>query len=181
MNNETIIRQTRCWLENVVIAHGFCPFAAPPFTEDRIRYSVCNHTSLEQCMTQVANECIMLDNNDDIETTLVIFSQAFGSFDSYLDAVELAQQLLQQQGYDGIYQLASFHPQYCFADTAPDDAANYTNRSPWPMLHLLREASVAHAVQHTPHPEAIPQHNIDTARRLGAEHLRALLEHCLNQ
>ena len=178
MNNDEIIRQTRCWLEKVVIGCNFCPFAAHPFHNDRIRYSVCNHSSLEQCMHQVVNECITLDNNDNIETTLVIFSQAFARFDDYLDAVELAQQLLQQQGYEGVYQLASFHPHYCFADAEADDAANYTNRSPWPMIHLLREASIEKALQNVDRPEAIPERNIETARKLGVEAMQALLDSC---
>jgi len=91
------------------------------------------------------------------------------NFDDYLDFLEISNQLLIDQGYEGVFQLASFHPDYCFADTSPDDPANYTNRSPWPMLHIIREASLEQVLQNYPNPEDIPQRNIDYCRQLGLE------------
>lgn len=178
VQDSRIIEQTRCWLEQTVIGLELCPFASHPFRHERIRYAVCRHNTLQACMMQLINECILLDNDPDIETTLLIFHRMFSHFDDYLDGLELAQQLLVQQGYEGRYQLASFHPHYRFEGAATEDAANYTNRSPWPMLHLLRETSVAHALRHSPQPEAIPQRNIACTRKLGLAHMRKLLDAC---
>lgn len=179
MNHCDITDQTRCWLEKIVMGFRFCPFASQPFLQQRIRYAVCHHDSLELCMTQLVNECIILDNDSSIETTLLIFSQALQNFDDYLDALELAQQLLVQQGYEGTYQLAGFHPQYRFADSDDNDAANYTNRSPWPMLHLLRENSIEKALSSYTSPDTIPEHNIAFCRSRGIAFFQAMLDECI--
>ncbi|MDH5711889.1 MAG: DUF1415 domain-containing protein, partial [Gammaproteobacteria bacterium] len=115
---------------------------------------------------------------DATETTLLVFAEGFKDFGDYLDLVELAQDLLADQGYEGIYQIASFHPDYCFADAELDDAANYTNRSPYPMLHLIREASMEKALAHYPEPEKIPERNVEYARELGLEEMQRQLEAC---
>lgn len=123
-------------------------------------------------------EAKYLDCHPDTETTLIVFADAYASFDDFLDLAAIADDLLIEQGYEGIYQLASFHPDYCFADEDPTDAANYTNRSPFPMLHLIREASIEQVLQHYPEPEAIPQRNIALTRQLGLTYLRKLLSDC---
>jgi hypothetical protein len=120
-----------------------------------------------------------LDQSDDIETTLIIFPDSFAGFEDYLDLVELAEELASDQDYDGIYQVASFHPDYCFADAPQDDPANYTNRSIYPMLHLLREESLTKALENFPDPEGIPDRNIDFAREKGLKYMQLLRAACL--
>jgi hypothetical protein len=95
-----------------------------------------------------------------------------------LDLVAIAEDVLIDQDYEGVYQLASFHPDYCFADSKPDDAANYTNRSPYPMLHIIREASIEKALTKYPNPEQIPERNMQLTRKLGLEKLQTLLATC---
>jgi hypothetical protein len=112
----------------------------------------------------------------DIQTTILVFPSGFDNFEEYLDMLGLANLLIFQGGYGGIYQLASFHPNYCFDGEAENDPANYTNRSPYPLLHILRESSVEAALKLYPQPERIPEHNIAKARKLGAEFLQALLK-----
>ena len=177
-NNQVIIDQTQCWLKTVIIEHDFCPFAKRELERESIRYSVNHSTDLESALQAMIDECIYLDNNDTTETTLLIFAEGFKSFDDYLELAELGQELLTDQSYEGIYQLASFHPDYCFADAEQNDAANYTNRSPCPMLHLIREASMEQALKHHPDPEAIPERNIEYARELGLEEMKRQLEAC---
>ncbi len=178
MQDKDIIAQTRCWVENIVIGEQLCPFASQPFKHGRIRYTACHHDSVEACMMHLIDECLRLDRETNIETTLLIYSKAFSAFDDFLDALELAHQLLMQRGYEGVYQLASFHPEYCFHDAPPDDAANYTNRSPWPMLHLLREPRIGQMLARHPNPQAIPQRNIEHTRWLGIDIMRKMLDSC---
>ena len=181
MNSDVIISRTKCWLRNVVVACNFCPFAKRELERDTIRYAVCEESKLESCVETVFQECVFLDSNEAVETTLIVFSKAFKSFDDFLDCVEIAEQLLAEQGYEGVYQLASFHPDYCFADATNDDAANYTNRSPFPMLHLLREASLEKALLSYPDSENIPKRNVENARELGLEVMKAKLAGCRNE
>ncbi len=123
-------------------------------------------------------ELKFLDRQPQTETTLIIFPEQFGDFSEYLLFVKQAERLASRKGYDGIYQLAGFHPDYCFADAAADDAANYTNRSLYPMLHLLREASITKALAPFPRPENIPQRNIRFAREKGLAFMQLLQEAC---
>jgi hypothetical protein len=172
------VNQTRCWVKTVIIEHNFCPFARRELERESIRYSVNHSVDLESALQAVIDECVYLDNNDATETTLLIFTEAFKNFDDYLELVELAGELLADQDYEGIYQLASFHPDYCFADARPDDAANYTNRSPYPMLHLIREASMEKALTHYPEPEKIPERNVEYAQEMGLDEMKRQLEAC---
>ncbi len=166
-------------MRTVVVGAGFCPFAANELARDSIRYSVSCETRLEDCLEVFVDGCLRLDNDSQIETSLLVYPDAFAEFDAYLGFVELAEDLLIEQGYEGIYQLASFHPHYCFAAAEADDPANYTNRSPYPMLHLLREASLDRALEAFTHPEDIPQRNIETARTMGLEKMQQMLGDCL--
>ena len=181
MNTDEIISRTRCWLRSVVVALNFCPFAKRELERDTIRFVVCDATTLALCVEKVFEECLHLDSDTSVATTLIIFSQGLRSFDDFLDCADVADQLLTQQGYDGIYQLASFHPDYCFADVAEDDASNYTNRSPFPMLHLLREADIEMALKNYPQPEMIPQRNIEQARSIGLDAMKDKLKRCCDE
>jgi hypothetical protein len=177
-SDQQVVSQTECWVRSVVIECNFCPFAKRELERGSIRYSVVQAQALEGCLQIVVDECVFLDANDTTETTLLIFPKAFTEFHDYLQLVELAEKLIVRQGYEGIYQLASFHPDYIFADSEPDDAANYTNRSPYPMLHLIREASMKVALEHHPDPEHIPERNVEHARSLGLDAMKAKLKAC---
>lgn len=173
-----IIEQTQCWLDQFIIAHNICPFAKKERDRESIRFFVDDSTDISHALECLMLECERLDKNDDIETTLLIFSQLAGKFDDYLDFLDIANQLLISQGYEGVYQIASFHPDYQFADSSLDDPANYTNRSPYPMFHIIREASLEKALQNYPHPQLIPQRNIEYCRNLGIEKLLAIGKKC---
>lgn len=172
------IDATRAWLETVIINYGLCPFAKRELDCGGIRFCVDEDTDTETCLHHLIAECVRLDDDASIVTTLLIYSQGFADFADYLDFLSLAEALLVAQGYEGIYQLASFHPEYCFADAATDDAANYTNRSPYPMLHLLRESSIGEAISSHPNPDGIPERNIKLTRQLGLSQMQALLAAC---
>jgi len=178
ISDAELIAQTTRWIETVIVANNFCPFAAREVQRDSIRYRVVRDSAPEPCLLAVAEECLRLDDDPDTETTLVVFLEAFADFYDYLDFVAIAEELLLEQGYEGVYQLASFHPEYLFDGSDTQDPANYTNRSPYPMLHLLRESSIERALQDYPGAEDIPQHNIDSTRRMGLERMQALLAAC---
>ena len=177
-DTNTIINQTKKWLSNVIIGHTLCPFAKREYDNNRIHYAVIETTDLQSQLEQVIMQCAALDNDANRETSLLIFPLALSDFEDYLDMLETATVLLEIQGYEGIYQLASFHPKYCFANATLDDASNYTNRSPYPMLHILREASVETALENFPNPENIPDRNIQLTKGLGLSVMKELLADC---
>jgi hypothetical protein len=179
MDKDQIIAQTKKWIADVVIGCNFCPFAAREFKQNRIHYEVEFATGINVCLESFLQECIRLDKESDIETTLLIFPNAFQSFDDYLYLLDLAENLLQKKKYKGVYQVASFHPLYRFADSEADDAANYTNRSIYPMLHLLREDSMEQALERYPDPGQIPERNIRFAREKGMAYMKKLRDACL--
>lgn len=176
--SERYIRATLAWLKSIIIEYAICPFAKRELERGSIRFMVNDDTDIERCLLHLIDECERLDSDTGIETTLLIYANAFAEFEDYLDFLALAENLLLAQGYEGVYQLASFHPDYCFEGSDPDDPANYTNRAPYPMLHLLREQSIALAISSYPHPEQIPQRNIELAHKLGLARMRALLAAC---
>ena len=179
MSNKTqVIQQTTNWLTNVIIAHSICPFAKREHENNRIHYEIIESKELQEQLEQLILQCEALDNDSSRETSLLIFPQALSDFEDYLDLVEIGTELMVKQGYEGVYQLASFHPQYRFADSPIDDASNYTNRSPYPMLHILREASIEKALLNYPDPENIPERNIKLTRELGLEQMKKLLFEC---
>jgi uncharacterized protein len=181
MNNTAIIiEQTKKWIISVVIGCNFCPFAAREVKRNTIHYRVETANDINLCLQAFWQECIRLDNDEAIETTLLIFPNAFETFDTYLDLLSLAERAIKKKGYEGIYQVASFHPLYRFADSQDNDAANYTNRSPYPMLHLLREEKIEQALEHYHEPEQIPKRNIQFAREKGLAYMKKLRDSCLS-
>ncbi|MDI5933710.1 DUF1415 domain-containing protein [Halomonas kalidii] len=163
---------TRAWVETFVVAHDVCPFAGRELARGTIRYAEAAADDWEAALLALIEECRRLDETPGIETTLLVLPSGVEDFDDYLDLLAIAEALLAEQGYEGIYQLASFHPDYCFEDAEPDDPGNFTNRSPWPMLHLLREASLEQALAHYPDdPAQIPERNIAEMQRLGRDRL----------
>lgn len=176
--NDIIIEQTKNWVRQVVIGCNFCPFAKKELQLGRIHFEVSSAVEMEAALETFMAECRRLDDNAEIETTLLVFADGFTDFDAYLALVEMAEDLLVEQDYEGVYQVASFHPDYCFAGAAENDPANYTNRSLLPMLHLLREDSLTDALDNFPDPEGIPERNIAYAKEKGLAHMKALREAC---
>ncbi len=144
-----------------------------------IRYTVIHEANTETTLERFVQELQYLDTHQDIETTLIILPNQLEDFEKYLDLAGFAEALNTQKGYDGVYQVASFHPEYLFAGSTDDDPANYTNRSPYPMLHILREESVTRAVEHYPNTEEIPRRNIDFAKQKGLHYMQLLRASCL--
>ena len=138
-----------------------------------------SNVNTNESLSALKTELEELENKTDIETSFLIFENDFTDFDDYLYLVKKAERLLTKENYDGKYQLASFHPDYCFADSEIDDPANYTNRSIYPMLHILREDSLSKALRLFPNPEQIPQHNIDFARQKGLQYMQLLRATCI--
>jgi hypothetical protein len=179
MINEKIIEQTTNWIKSVVIDCNFCPFAAKALFNRSVRYVVNTDITAVESLEILKAELIHLDDDEKTETSFIIFPNNFNDFQSYLTLVKKAEQLILKEGYDGIYQVASFHPYYCFAGSESDDPANYTNRSIYPMLHILREESITKALRLFPNPEQIPQHNIDFARHKGLQYMQLLRATCI--
>lgn len=173
--NETIIAETECWIRSFIIKLNICPFAKRELDQNTVKIKASEAKKLSQALEDLLMELMFLDNHPEIETTLLIFPGLFKDFFNYLDFVDYAEGLISEQGYEGIYQLATFHPEYCFADTAFDDVSNYTNRAPYPMIHILREQGLAKAIAHYGDTDNIPANNILTMKNLGLEEIQRLL------
>ncbi|HVY08086.1 MAG TPA: DUF1415 domain-containing protein [Burkholderiales bacterium] len=170
------IAATRDWLEKAVIGLNLCPFAREVHLKDRIRYCASESRTARELLRDLMEELRALDAADPslCETTLLIHPFALTRFPDYNEFLDEADDAVAELGFEGVLQVASFHPQYQFEDTAADDIENYTNRSPYPMLHLLREASVERAVTSHPDTTAIYRRNIATMRKLGRDGWRRL-------
>ncbi len=177
--HNTIITQTENWVKQVIVKYNICPFARQEVERGSIRYSVIEQFEFKAVLADLINECIYLDEHNDVETTLFIIPAAVSDFENFLDLLDLANQLLADQDHEGIYQLASFHPDYCFAGEPENDAANYTNRSPYPTFHIIRESSMEKALANHPDPDSIPQRNIEFSRKKGSKFFADLLGACL--
>lgn len=178
--DDLIITQTKAWIMDVVIGCNFCPFAAREVQRETVQYKVIQKASQKEAVDALIKTCKELDGNEGIETSLLILPGSFIAFSTFLQLLHAAQRTLNKKGYEGVYQMASFHPEYLFGDSTEDDPANYTNRSPYPMLQLLREKSVSYAVANYPHTAGIPDRNIAFARAKGLVQMQALLAHCFS-
>ena len=178
---DTVIAHTRCWIEQVVIKLNLCPFARKPFESGRVRFVVSTANQPEALRADLQTELAFLSSTaaETVETTLLIHPYTLNKFLDYNDFLDVADALIEEQNYGGEFQVASFHPLYQFVGTSADAAENYTNRSPYPTLHLLREENLERAIEGFPHPEKIPERNIRTLNELGAEHLRETLRLCM--
>ncbi len=176
MDEQAAINITRRWLDKVVIALNLCPFASQVVMENSLRLCVSNASDDESIIHAILEELDTLQSSSEQEvaTGLLIFSEGLRDFDHYLSVVELAQQLVQQVGLEGVFQVASFHPDYHFVGVATDDLGNYTNRSPLPMLHFIREQQLSRALATYPRPETIPENNIATLKAMGDQAVLAL-------
>ncbi len=174
------VAQTRCWVKEVVIGLNLCPFARVPFEADSIRYQVCKANEDDAVYAALIEEMATFAQlpADEAETALFIVPDGLQDFDTYLDVLEDAQVALEEAGLDDMLQLASFHPHYCFEGLQADDPANYTNRSPYPMFHLIRQDGLAAALESWPDPESIPKRNVALLREMGLESIQTLLNKC---
>lgn len=179
MKTDMIIAQTVAWIKTVVIGCNFCPFASRALLKNSIRYVVLEEASMEKVLESLSEEMQYLDKHDETETTLIILADCFEDFETYLDLVEIAEELLFNLGYEGKYQVASFHPNYLFAESHDEDPANYTNRSVYPMIHILSESSITDALEHYPDAGRIPQRNIEFAHKKGLLFMQGLRATCL--
>ncbi|WP_182657352.1 DUF1415 domain-containing protein [Stenotrophomonas lacuserhaii] len=168
---EDPVAATRLWLQRIVIGLNLCPFAKAVYVKEQVRYVLSDATTPEALVEQLAEELVLLRDAspEQIDTTLIIHPDVLTDFLDYNDFLDNADAAIEALDLQGILQVASFHPQYQFEGVAPDDASNYTNRAPYPTLHLLREDSVARAVDAFPDPDVIVERNIQTLDRIGVE------------
>jgi len=161
------IARTRRWLERIVIGLNLCPFARHPYANEKIKFVLEPSNSDQIIMQTLLLELDSLYQSDDFQTTLIICPNAFDDFDAFWHFIADCEALVEQAGLEGTFQLASFHPRYRFEDTKTGDLGNATNQSPYPTLHLLREADVTAAVSAYGDTDVISQRNIATLEKLG--------------
>ena len=179
LGNVQILNEVNQWLDQVVIGLNLCPFAAKPYQQKQVRFVVsqCNNDAC--LLDDLLNELNFLAETkvETVETTLLIVPNMLADFYDYNDFLEYVDGLIEDNEWEGIFQVATFHPNYQFGGTEPEDAENLTNRAPYPILHLLREASLEKAIAHYPNPELIPEHNIETVSNLTLEQKASLFPH----
>ena len=176
---ESVLESVRQWVETVVVGLNLCPFAKRELVDDRVRFVATEATTWMDLLAALQAELKTLDTTPAIETTLLVHPGVLQDFEEYNQFLDAADALLVQMELEGIFQIASFHPDYLFAGTNPEDAENYTNRSPYPLLHLLREASLEQAITDHPDVNEIPLRNIELMQQMGAARLKALLQACM--
>ena len=174
--DDPFIVETRAWVERVVIGLKLCPFAPAPALKGLIRYATSEVETPEALLEDLATELqhLVASPPEEVETTLLVHPQVLQDFHDFNDFLEIADEALRMWGLEGEIQIASFHPQYQFAGTDPDDIGNATNRSPYPMLHLLREQSIARAVDAFGDTRSISAANLETLEKLGPAGLAVL-------
>jgi hypothetical protein len=171
---------TRAWVERAVIGLGLCPYARAAQASGRVRYVCSTAADAAELLADFAAEVghLRAASPGSVETSLLVHPWALAEFDAYNDFLDVADAALSALGARGVLQVASFHPRYRFAGSDADDVANATNRSPYPMLQLLREATVSAAVDAGADGEAIAAANVARLRRLGERRWRALMAGC---
>ena len=176
-DDDAIVAATRKWLERAVIGLNLCPFAKSVYVKEQVRYVVSNATTPEQLLETLMDELQHLSDAspEQVDTTLLIHPFVLNDFEDYNEFLDVADVAVEDMQLDGELQVASFHPDYQFADTDPNDISNYTNRAPYPILHLLREDSVDRAVAAYPEPDSIIERNVATMQTLGVDGFRKLL------
>ncbi len=168
-DDEAIVGATRGWLERAVIGLNLCPFAKAVYIKEQVRFVVSSARTPEALLEQLMDELQRLSDTpaDQVDTTLLIHPFVLNEFEDYNEFLDVADAAVEDMHLDGELQVASFHPDYQFADSDPNDIANYTNRAPYPILHLLREDSIDRAVEAFPEAGEIFEKNIDTMEKLG--------------
>ena len=178
-NDEEIILAVRQWVETFVVGMNLCPFAKRELVKNRVRFVTTAATTAEQLLQVLQTELELLNADLSVETTLLIHPAVLQDFYDFNDFLGCADILLLDMELEGIYQVASFHPDYQFGGTRSGDAENYTNRAPYPVLHLLREESLERVIADYPDVDDIPERNIELMNSLGQDKLQALLKSCL--
>lgn len=174
MNSLDIINSTKAWLETIVIGMNFCPFARKPFESDLVRLTSSDAQKDDDILEKVLEELNRLEDtpSSELETTLIIFPNAYPDFEAFNSLLYVLNEMLVMEGFEGTFQIASFHPDYQFAGTNKQDVENYTNRAPYPIIHLLREDSVYDALEQHPDPDNIPNKNIQRLQSLSEQDLK---------
>lgn len=168
--NTAIIASIEHWVAQVVVRHRFCPFAKPAIDQQSVSYTVLDGASAEAVLEQMADQIQALLASGQVDATELLVLSAFAAdFDEFLDTVALAEALIESMGWYEKVQIATFHPDYCFAETSPHSIENYTNRAPWPVLQLLQVNSVGRALEKVADPESIPQRNIEHIHAMDDE------------
>ncbi|MGL1956743.1 MAG: DUF1415 domain-containing protein [Colwellia sp.] len=175
-NEHSAVLATKAWLDEIIIGLNICPFAKKEFVNNTIHYHLSVIDQIKPALLELIEQCRYLQAHDELETTLIVFEEGFRSFERYLDLVDYANDLLVDSGFEGVFQLASMHPEYCFADESFDDASNFTNRSPYPVIHIIREASMERVLSVYKNPEQIPENNITLAHQKGADFFKNVLQ-----
>ena len=170
----------RQWLQSVIVDLNLCPFAKRELLNNRVRFSVTEASSEEQLLIALEDELQLLNDDLSIETTLLIHPEVLQNFFDYNEFLSSVDALVVDLELEGVYQIASFHPDYQFADTEQNAVENYTNRSPYPLLHILREQSLEQAIANYADVDQIPTRNIALMNSLGKDKLKSLLHACLN-
>ncbi|HCE1933479.1 TPA: DUF1415 domain-containing protein [Vibrio parahaemolyticus] len=171
-----ITQQVDQWLNDVVIGLNLCPFAAKPQRNKQIKIFVSEATQEEALLEDILLQLIELSTTEPekLETTLVVVPNMLQDFWDYNFCIDWVEELIKQQDWEGIFQVATFHPDYCFGGAAPEDDENLTNRSPYPIFHLIREESMEKVLKHYPDPESIPDTNIARVSALSEEERKKL-------
>jgi len=180
MGDDSVVRAVRQWVDSCVVGLNLCPFAKRELVNNRVRFSQAEATTGEQLLVALEAELELLNDDPSIETTLLIHAKVLQDFSDYNQFLNLADGLLVEMKLDGVYQVASFHPDYQFGGTDPSDAENYTNRSPYPLLHLIREESLERAIAGYPDVEQIPERNIELMNSLGSNKLAEIMQSCFD-
>jgi len=178
--SERTVQTVRQWVETLVVGMNLCPFAKREMVNNRVRFATTTSITEEQLLIALQTELKLRNTDTSVETTLLVHSRVLQDCVDYSRFLSDADSLLVEMGLEGIYQIASFHPDYQFDGTNPDDAENFTNRSPYPMLHLIREASLERVIADYPEIDQIPVRNIALMNHLGEDKLQALLRSCLS-
>lgn len=176
MTHQDVVKNTRLWLEQMVVGLNLCPFSSSVIARNQVHYAVCDATSDAHLKQFFVDELQRLlgTNENDVATSLLMFTQGLEEFGDYLDLLDWFQQLLEEADLTEHVQLASFHPQYQFEGVAADDLSHFTNRSPYPTIHLLRQDQMARILAHVSNPETIYLDNIKTLEKLGRRQVEAL-------
>lgn len=172
--DQVIIDSVINWFEKAVLGLNLCPFAAKPYRQGSISFKLSHASDDESCLTDLLSNINKLRQQSDIETLVLIIADHLQNFSDYNEFLGLAELLLEQQGWNGIFQIASFHPDYVFANCDSNDRANWTNRSPYPLLHIIQETSISKAVESHANIDSIPQRNIQLMRSLSEEKMKEI-------
>jgi hypothetical protein len=173
--------QVRAWLDDFVVGLNLCPFARPVVASKALRISICDSGDLQQVAESFVAELELIQQSSEsaIATTLLVLPNALNDFEQYLSFIENAETLIDEIGLCGTIQLASFHPDYQFEGEPADSASHFSNRSPFPLIHFLREDMMERVLENFPNPEQIPQRNIETLEAMGREDVERILKNVM--